>query len=160
PVAARAARRRPAGDGDGERTTMTTPNDKGSATRRSSAANPAPRPALARVRPLADHGSGGPTGDGVVGAPSAAPSHPVPAGRALLAPDPVAGGRRPGGTAAAAAAVPSLAELMPPAEPGGRTKGNRHGHGRRRPSDPADAGAKQVELVISLPKPLRKRLKA
>jgi hypothetical protein len=63
--------------------------------------------------------------------------------------------------------VPSLADLMPPAEPAGRRSGGHRGHQRghaaaKSPSPAKAAGkdVKTVEIAVRLPKPVRKRLKA
>jgi hypothetical protein len=64
--------------------------------------------------------------------------------------------------------VPSLADLMPPEAPSGRRprsgaasgaggRSSRHGKDARDAKDAKDA--KLVEVVVTLPKPLRKRLK-
>lgn len=138
------------------------------------AANPAPRQALPRVKPL---------GAGV--APPSAPARTEPVesapatGRDLLIPNGSERARRKGrGTAT----VPTLAELMPPAEqrqgkkPHGQSAGStqsaparlnltEHGHkakgGKGAKEKPApDEPVKEVELAIILSKGLRKRLKA
>lgn len=141
-------------------------------------ANPAPRRALPRVKPLAAvpeddervlwaaaHAEG--TGDVSLGGEAAT-------GRDLLIPngptEPEAKAQRKG-----RGSVPALSELMPPSSPR-RKKG---GHAQARHEAPADSmsppsggesvtpGApaeertvKKGELLITLPKPLRKRLKA
>ncbi len=139
-------------------------------------ANPAPRRALPRVKPLAAV----PEDDERIlwasahseGAPAAAP----PAtGRDLLIPNgPV---HSPAATAPAAGektgrkgrgSVPALSELMPPSSPRRKKGGHsqaRHSSARDEapaaPSEPLpDKPAKKADLVIPLPKPLRKRLKA
>jgi hypothetical protein len=156
-------------------------------------ANPAPRPALPRVKPL---GSGGglpdapapvaPTGPA---APTAAgPGSPPPAtGRDLLIPNGSEQARRKG---RGSTTVPTLAELMPPAEQrhgkkphghgAGHSAGHSTGHSAAQSTPPtpdltqhgghkAKAGkgkaapeepVKEVELAVTLSKGLRKRLKA
>ena len=138
------------------------------------ASNPAPRQALPRVKPL---------GSGVAqpAAPAAAePVESAPAtGRDLLIPNGSEQARRKGrGTAT----VPTLAELMPPAEqrqgkkPHGHSAGvaqspppplnlTEHGHKAKGGKGAKDKAApeepvKEVELAIVLSKGLRKRLRA
>jgi hypothetical protein len=128
--------------------------------------NPAPRRALSRFSPAAaddsvtpaaapvpvdrtEHGEASPS-------PAAAPGGT--AGRDLLIPTSNSSRGKNG------RAVPSLSDLMPPAAPAGRRSGGNHGHQQKRSAKPAtDSGgkdAKLVEVVVRLPKPVRKKLKA
>jgi hypothetical protein len=144
--------------------------------------NPAPRRALARVRPLdpgdvaatsAPAGADVDTGE----ATSAAAGPGGTQGRDLLIPS-RGGGHRvakagratvgKGGVAAAGKsgpAVPSLADLMPAPSPSGRRTAPPQLELPARPRHKAAASAapggktKTVELLVTLPKPLRKRLK-
>jgi hypothetical protein len=135
--------------------------------------NPAPRRALVRVRPLVADESGSGAANRPSPEPDAGPAggtrpaaDPVgPSGRDVLIPgrgEPASARERRAARPAGAPVVPALVELMPGAEPAGRT-GKAHrsghgggGHGKRQP----DNDGKRVELVLSLPKPLRKRLRA
>ncbi len=152
-----------------EGTTGTTPGR----TRSTGRGNPAPRRALSRVSPLpADDAEPAEVADrshppqaerGAGPRPAAAPGGTQ--GRDLLIPS---RGKKGDGSASAGKGqptVPSLAELMPPAAPSGRRQG---GAGSARvgssaePARPAKEDKKDVklvELVVTLPKPLRKRLR-
>jgi hypothetical protein len=133
--------------------------------------NPSPRQALPRVKPL---GEGGAAVE-PASASTAPVGPPAPAtGRDLLIPNGSEQARRKG---RGSATVPTLAELMPPAEqrqgkkPHGHSAGTpprvdppaHDGHkgkggkgGKAAPEEPA----KEVELAVVLSKGLRKRLKA
>ena len=140
--------------------------------------NPAPRRALARYSPRAADEGAGPTASTPPAPEPAAPAGADPGGtggRDLLIP-----GRRSSRPAAGAGPstatngkvgrpVPSLADLMPPANPRGRRPG--HGHapaaaaGATKPGKAdkgrADKGKeKTVDLTVRLPKSVRKQLKA
>jgi hypothetical protein len=138
------------------------------------AGNPAPRQALPRVKPL---GEGGAAVE-PASASTAPAGPPAPAtGRDLLIPNGSEQARRKG---RAATTVPTVAELMPPAEQRHRKKPHGHaaegappqvdlprhdGHkgkgagsgkgGKAAPVEPT----KEVELAVVLSKGLRKRLK-
>jgi hypothetical protein len=153
-------------------------------------ANPAPRRALPRVKPLAAV----PEDDERVlwasahaeGAPAVAPAAQPATGRDLLIPNgPSAGAPAPDEKVGrkGRGSVPALSELMPPSSP--RRKKGSHAQARHQtlavPVEPAPAvhasgehasgehgsgehgsekAVKKADLVITLPKPLRKRLKA
>ena len=153
---------------------MSSP-DSGTSRGQHSRGNPAPRRALSRFSPrAADEGA-------VPSTPAAAPvpvergehGEPSPAaapggtgGRDLLIPGPGSAGRAKNGRP-----VPSLADLMPPAEPAGRRSAGQRGHGGRAGGPDAQRGkavsgkaagkdVKTVEIAVRLPKSVRKRLKA
>jgi hypothetical protein len=146
--------------------------------------NPGPRQALARVRPLAADADVTDTPPGGAAA-GPAPSAPEPAGRDVLIPEggrdadpePKHGHRKRSG--AAAAAVPSVADLMPkaevaaavsvrhvrdvrpvaPAPAPGSTAAKPATRKAKSTGKPGKGEAKQVELVVPLSKALRKRLR-
>jgi hypothetical protein len=152
---------------------MSSPDSR-SGTSGASRGNPAPRRALSRFSPAAaDEAATSPPvapvpverGPHAEPSPAAAPGGT--GGRDLLIPGPAPskGRGKNGGRA-----VPSLADLMPPAEPAGRRSAEHHGRERERTTGRAPAkgsapktdgkDAKTVEISVRLPKPLRKRLKA
>ena len=137
-------------------------------------ANPAPRRALPRVTPLAAvpeddervlwaaaHAEGtGPTDQGqpATGRDLLIPNGPAEAGRSKSADKP---GRKGRGS------MPAVSELMPPSSPRRKKHGTSHAPpatiepaAALRAPEPEPSPPKKGELLITLPKPLRKRLKA